>query len=189
MAKKDKADKETPSEEKKPKKAVEEENPDFKFLVRLVNTDIDGHRPLWLALTNVQGVGRRISLKICHDLKFDKQARIGDLKDEQIDLITKKLDEIHDALPSWMMNRQKDFDTGDDLHLIGTEVMISRKDDINRFKKIRSWKGIRHERGYKVRGQRSKSNGRTGLTLGVSRTKAVAAAKAAAAEEKKGGGE
>ena len=187
MAKKDKADKETPSEDKKPKKEVKEENPDFKFLVRLINTDIDGHRPLYLALTKVTGVGRRLALRIVHELQLDPRKRIGDLSDEEIDRITNRLENIHDIIPAWMMNRQKDFDTGDDLHLIGTEVMVSRKDDINRFKKIRSYKGIRHERGYKVRGQRSKSNGRTGLTLGVSRVKAVAAAKAAAAagEEKK----
>jgi len=187
MVKRDNSDKEAPSEEKKPKKVVEEENPDFKFLVRLVNTDIDGHRPLFLALAQVPGVGRRVSYKMIHDLNYDRQKRIGDMSDEEIERIAKMLGEIHDVLPAWMMNRQKDYDTGDDFHLIGTEVMISRKDDINRFKKIRSWKGVRHEKGYKVRGQRSKSNGRTGLQLGVIRSKAIAAAKAAAAagEEKK----
>ncbi|NIP35130.1 MAG: 30S ribosomal protein S13, partial [Thermoplasmata archaeon] len=35
----------------------------------------------------------------------------------------------------------------------------------------RAYKGIRHERGHKVRGQRLKSNGRTGLVLGVTRKK------------------
>jgi small subunit ribosomal protein S13 len=168
-------------EEKKEKKKVEEENPDFKFLVRIVNTDIDGHRPLFLALTNVTGVGRRIALRIVQDLRLDGIARIGDMSDDDIDRISKRLENIHEVIPAWMMNRQKDYDTGDDLHLISTEVGITKRDDINRFKKIRSWKGVRHEKGYKVRGQRSKSNGRTGLQLGVIRSKAVAAAKAAAA--------
>ncbi len=170
-------DKDKPKEKKK----VEEENPDFKFLVRLINTDIDGHRPVFLALTSVIGVGRRVALRVVQDLRLDGLARIGDLSDPDIERIQKRLENIHEVIPAWMMNRQKDYDTGDDLHLIGTEVGITKRDDINRFKKIRSWKGVRHEKGYKVRGQRSKSNGRTGLQLGVIRSKAVAAAKAAAA--------
>jgi small subunit ribosomal protein S13 len=69
------------------------------------------------------------------------------------------------------MNRQKDYDTGADVHVTSTEVQMTRRDDINRLKKARAYKGIRHERGHKVRGQRLKSNGRTGLVLGVTRKK------------------
>jgi small subunit ribosomal protein S13 len=45
------------------------------------------------------------------------------------------------------------------------------KDDINRLKMIRCYRGVRHESGHKVRGQRTRSNGRKGLTLGVSKNK------------------
>jgi small subunit ribosomal protein S13 len=38
-------------------------------------------------------------------------------------------------------------------------------------KKIRAYRGLRHERGLKVRGQRTKSTGRRGSTVGVSRKK------------------
>ena len=86
-----------------------------------------------------------------------------------IEKIKVAVENIHEILPNWMMNRQKDFDTGDDMHLAASEVQMARRDDINRLKKIRCYKGIRHERGHKVRGQRLKSNGRTGLVLGVSR--------------------
>jgi small subunit ribosomal protein S13 len=146
-----------------------DENPDFKFLVRISNTDIDGQMPLYLALAKVRGIGRRVSIKIVDRLEFDRYQRIGDLTDEEVDRVQVAIDDIHDVLPHWMMNRQKDYDTGNDVHLIATEVQVARRDDINRFKKIRSYKGIRHERGHKVRGQRLKSNGRTGLVLGVSR--------------------
>jgi small subunit ribosomal protein S13 len=146
-----------------------EENPDFKFLVRIANTDIQGEHPLYLALARVKGVGRRVSIKILTDLAFDRNRRIGDLNDDEIDKIQNAIVNIHESLPSWMMNRQKDYDTGDDMHITSTEVQVARRDDINRFKKIRSYKGIRHERGHKVRGQRLKSNGRTGLVLGVTR--------------------
>jgi small subunit ribosomal protein S13 len=146
-----------------------EENPDFKFLVRIANTDINGEHPLYLALARVKGIGRRVSIKIVRDLGYDRKRRIGDLSDDEIDNIHTAIGNIHESLPSWMMNRQKDYDTGDDLHLTSSEVQVARRDDINRFKKMRSYKGIRHERGVKVRGQRLKSNGRTGLVLGVTR--------------------
>ena len=48
---------------------------------------------------------------------------------------------------------------------------------------IRCYRGIRHEQGQKVRGQRTRSNGRTGLTVGVIKKTAIAAAKAAEKEE------
>ena len=166
MAKKEKTEEAPPPEKKH---EVEEESPDFKFLVRIENTDIDGHRPLYLGLTTIRGVGRRSSIRIIDELGLDRYVRIGDLSDEDIERLKKAIEDIHLQLPNWMMNRQKDYDTGNDVHLIATEVQVARRDDINRFKKIRSYKGIRHERGHKVRGQRLKSNGRTGLVLGVSR--------------------
>ncbi len=150
-------------------KKHEDENPDFQFLVRIANTDIDGTMPLYLALPKVRGIGRRVSIRVVDHLGFDRKARIGDLSDEEIDRIQNIIENIHEVIPNWMMNRQKDYDTGDDVHLTSSEVQMARRDDINRLKKIRSYKGIRHERGVKVRGQRLKSNGRTGLVLGVSR--------------------
>jgi small subunit ribosomal protein S13 len=59
------------------------------------------------------------------------------------------------------------------------------RDDINYMKMIRCYRGIRHEKGQKVRGQRTRSNGRTGMAAGVIKKKAVAAAAAAAQESGK----
>ena len=104
-------------------------------------------------------------------LGFDRYQRIGDLTDDEVDQLQESIENIQDILPHWMMNRQKDYDTGADIHVTSTEVQLTRRDDINRLKKVRAYKGIRHERGHKVRGQRLKSNGRTGLVLGVTRKK------------------
>ncbi len=168
MAKKE--PKEAPAKAEKPK-PTEDENPDFKFLVRIANTDIDGEMPLYLALPKVKGIGRRVSIRIVDNLGFDRYKRIGDLSDDEVDQLQESIENIHDILPHWMMNRQKDYDTGADVHVTSTEVQMTRRDDINRLKKVRAYKGIRHERGHKVRGQRLKSNGRTGLVLGVTRKK------------------
>jgi small subunit ribosomal protein S13 len=90
------------------------------------------------------------------------------------------------------MNKQNDFMTGEDKHVIGTDVIMSLNEDLNIMKKIRSYKGVRHEKGLKVRGQRTRSTGRKGRTVGVSRA-TLTAAKASAkegekTEEKKGAG-
>jgi small subunit ribosomal protein S13 len=168
MAKKEKT--EAPAKAAKPQE-TEDENPDFKFLVRIANTDIEGEMPLYLALPKVKGIGRRVSIRILDSLDFDRYQRIGDLSDDEIDKVQNAIENIHEILPAWMMNRQKDYDTGADLHVTSSEVQMVRRDDINRLKKVRAYKGIRHERGHKVRGQRLKSNGRTGLVLGVTRKK------------------
>lgn len=60
-------------------------------------------------------------------------------------------------------------DSGEDIHYIGTEVEITLKEDLNRLKKVRSYRGVRHENNLPVRGQRTRSNGRTGMTVGVQR--------------------
>ena len=68
-----------------------------------------------------------------------------------------------------MANRPKDVYTGETKHLIGVDVNLTRDEDINLMRKIRCYRGIRHETGQKVRGQRTKSTGRTGTTVGVKR--------------------
>jgi small subunit ribosomal protein S13 len=69
------------------------------------------------------------------------------------------------------VNRRKDLRDGDDKHLISNRLTITVKRDIERMKKMRSYKGIRHQLGLKVRGQRTKSTGRGGLVIGVVRSK------------------
>ena len=70
-----------------------------------------------------------------------------------------------------MVNRKKDLRDGTDKHIIGNQLEITVKRDIERMKKVRSYKGVRHARGLKVRGQRTKSTGRHGLVVGVYRRK------------------
>ena len=54
----------------------------------------------------------------------------------------------------------------------GQEVKLTLEEDINRLRTMKCYRGVRHASGNKVRGQRGRSNGRGGLTLGVSRKKA-----------------
>jgi len=98
--------------------------------------------------------------------------KIGNLSDEDIEKIRKVIeDDIENILPPWMMNHRKDFYTGEDAHILSTDLDLQKQDDINRLKRIKCYRGIRHEKGLPVRGQRTRSNGRRGLAVGVSRKK------------------
>jgi small subunit ribosomal protein S13 len=55
--------------------------------------------------------------------------------------------------------------------LTGQQVTLTLKDDVDRLRTMKCYRGVRHATGNKVRGQRGRSNGRGGLTLGVNRKK------------------
>ena len=150
-------------------KKDDEKGEDFKYIVRIANTDIDGEKPAITALTSIPGVGGRIAQYALKQVDFPANRKIGHISDEESDKLAKIIQEIGSNLPEWMLNRQKDWESGDDLHLVSTELSIVQRDDINRMRMIRCYKGTRHETGHKVRGQRTRSNGRKGLTLGVSK--------------------
>ncbi|MEK6911290.1 MAG: 30S ribosomal protein S13 [Candidatus Thermoplasmatota archaeon] len=155
----------------------------FRFIIRLSNTDLPGARSVVYALTNIRGVGIRVAEIVADLAGAPRTERIGNLTEEQVQKISEVLQNLGERLPDWMVNRPHDWETGADIHLYGSDIELRLRDDINRMKMIRSYKGIRHEQGQKVRGQRTRSNGRTGLTVGVIKKTAIAAAKAAEKEE------
>ena len=175
----------TPQVEKKQAPKVAPENPNFRHIVRLANTDLDGKRPVLMALTEVRGVGRRVAEAVTRLSGMNPKNRLGDLSEEQTDGIEQVLLTISTRVPQWMTNHPLDRITGETHHAVAGDLESAVRDDINQMKMIRCYRGIRHERGQKVRGQRTRSNGRTGMAAGVIKKKAVAAANAASAESGK----
>ena len=154
------------------KKKTDDKGEDFKYIVRIVNTDIDGEKRAITALSSIKGIGNRIAEIAIKDIGYPPNKQIGHISDEEQAKLVTILEELSETLPEWMLNRQKDWESGDDLHLLSTELDMTHMDDINRMRMIRCYRGIRHENGHKVRGQRTRSNGRSGLTLGVSKRRA-----------------
>lgn len=148
---------------------ADEEASDFRFIVRIANTDLDGSKPVVTALAGIKGVGIRLAEIVADRVEVSRKEKIGNLTEAQTDDIEDLVLEMSEDIPTWLFNRKKDYDTGDDIHIIGSELDMARRGDVNRMKMIRCYRGIRHERGQKVRGQRTRSNGRTGLTVGVRR--------------------
>jgi len=139
-------------------------------IVRLHGASLDGTKPIPYALTGIKGIGQRIAWAIVRRAGIDPNTRLGALSEGEL----KKLEAIIEdpsswGLPTWLFNRRKDPRTGRDLHLLGSDLELQVKADIELMKEIRCWKGERHARGLKVRGQRTKTTGRKGRTVGVVR--------------------
>ncbi|MDD5741331.1 MAG: 30S ribosomal protein S13 [Candidatus Nanoarchaeia archaeon] len=174
----------TKQEAKGKVKFVREEKK-YASLVRILQTDIPGNKKILVGLTYIKGVSWSISNAVCKILKIDPNKKIENLDKQEIDKIENFLK--NPKLPLFLMNRRNDFETGNNMHLITTQLDITKEFDIRRLKKIRSYRGYRHALGQPTRGQRTRSHFRSkkkGKSVGVTKKKTEAAAPAA--KESKG---
>jgi small subunit ribosomal protein S13 len=172
--KKEKKGKQAAKEDEPVKKKEHDEN--FNYIIRVVNTDINGEHNIVQGLTQIKGIGRHMATFIADTAGVDRKLKFGNLPEPEIEKLKEVIENIDEYAPPWMLNYRKDAYTGEDIHLISTDVTSRLRDDINMMKMIRSYRGVRHELGLKVRGQRSSSNGRKGLALGVSKRREAPAA-------------
>lgn len=166
------------------KREEEEEKEEFKHIVRILDTDLDGKRSVAYSLCGVKGIGRRVAKTIVISTGIDPRAKMGELSDDEIERLKSAINSSEKRLPWWMLNRRKDLISGEDKHIMGSDLVLKLREDINLLRKIRSYRGIRYERGLKVRGQRTKSTGRKGLVVGVLRKKQLAAASKAGGKKR-----
>ena len=143
---------------------------EYKHVVRFMGTDLDGSLKVPYALTAVRGIGVMLGYAIARAAGIDPEKRLGFLSEHEL----QKLEEVArnplaHGIPSWMLNRRKDPATGKDLQLYSSDLVFAIKEDIQREMRIKSWRGVRHSLGLKVRGQRTRTTGRTGTAVGVSR--------------------
>jgi small subunit ribosomal protein S13 len=143
---------------------------EFKHLIRIANTDLDGKKAVVYALKDIRGVGVPLANAVCQVAKIDGLSKSGNLSDSE----AKKLDEIikdpaKHGIPVWMFNRRHDLDTGIDKHVITNDLIFNKENDIKLMKRIKSYKGVRHSQNAPVRGQRTRSNFRAnkGKVVGV----------------------
>jgi small subunit ribosomal protein S13 len=178
-----------PKEGKKDASKAKETGPEIKHFVRIANTDLDGKKSVAYGLIGIKGISRRTAKILTVNSNVDPKATLGYLADADIERLQLSVDSISSILPVWMVNKQNEIMSGEDRHLIGTDVLLGLNEDLNTMKKMRSYKGLRHDRGLRVRGQRTRSSGRRGRTVGVSRTALMAKPKEAEKkDETKGAG-
>jgi len=158
---------------KAPTEGVDDE---VQHIVRIAGKDLKGTMDIPRALTHIKGVSHSLAQSISkiytEKTGIDKLTKLGLLTEKQIE----ELEEIvlnpgKNGIPTWMLNRQKEPLTGNDNHLTSHDLDFAIKTDVGNLKKTRSYKGVRHSVGLTVRGQRTRTSGRKGTTVGVIRRK------------------
>merc|ERR1711936_1479364 len=121
----------------------------FQHILRVMNTNIDGRRKIMFAMTSIKGCGRRFSNIVCKKADVDMSKRAGELTEEEVERVVTIMNNPRQyKIPDWFLNRQKDIKDG------------KFSEDLERLKKIRAHRGLRHYWGLRVRGQHTKTTGR-----------------------------
>src|SRR5271157_314025 len=175
------------TDKKAVKKPQTEEKETFRGIVRIAGKDVKGQVTLIRSLDAVRGIGHTMAAAAARviekELSLKHDMRVGDLSEEQVEKIDKILYSLHEhpEVPKFLLNRRSDFLTGTDRHVIMNDLIFENTQDIEREKKMYTWIGYRHTYGQKVRGQRTRNTGRTGMAVGVLRKAIIAAQGGAAA--------
>jgi small subunit ribosomal protein S13 len=153
----------------------------YENLIRILGNDIPGEKKALIGLTQVRGIGYMFANSILQILKINPDSKIGTLSPEQVSSVEKMIQDPKSVnFPTWFLNRQKDFGTGDDIHLLTSDIAFNLRNDVEREKGVFSWRGYRHMYGLKVRGQRTRCTGRKGGAVGVAKGGRVLPAKGGA---------
>jgi small subunit ribosomal protein S13 len=134
-------------------------------IVRILGRDLEGKMTVYSGLAKIKGVSWNLSNAACIILGIQKTKKIGALTDSEIEKISEFLK--NPKIPEYLLNRRKDFETGENKHLLGSDLDLKKEFDIKRLKKIRSYRGGRHALGLPSRGQRTKGNFRRNRKKGA----------------------
>jgi small subunit ribosomal protein S13 len=150
---------------------------EFRHITRIAETDLNGTQKVANSLSRVKGIGISLANSIVKKAGVNPETRLGFLSEQELEKLGDVIrNPTKYGLPEWLFNRQKDIDTGKNLHLTGSELVLQTKTDIDLMKTSKSWKGYRHSYGLKVRGQRTRCTGRKGKAIGVKKKALVSAA-------------
>eukprot|EP00669_Euglena_mutabilis_P008254 TRINITY_DN334_c0_g1_i1.p2 TRINITY_DN334_c0_g1~~TRINITY_DN334_c0_g1_i1.p2 ORF type:complete len:154 (+),score=24.41 TRINITY_DN334_c0_g1_i1:36-497(+) len=145
---------------------------DFQHILRVLNTNIDGKNKVPYALTKIKGIGRRFAILCCKKADIDVHRRAGTMSNDEIArLVAIMQNPTQFKIPEWFLNRKKDPKDGKYSQSISNVVEQRMRDDLEKLKKVRCHRGLRHMWGLRVRGQHTKTTGRRGRTVGVSKKK------------------
>ena len=109
-------------------------------MARISGIDLPNSKRVEIGLTYIYGIGRNISNDILTKAKIDKNVRVSDLTDEQVNKIRTII--------------EKEYQVEGDLR---SEISLN----IKRLMDLGNYRGLRHRRHMPVRGQRTKTNART----------------------------
>jgi small subunit ribosomal protein S18e len=146
--------------------------PNFQHILRVLNTNIEGKTNVMFALTSIKGIGRRYANIVLKKADIPLAKRAGELSDEDCEkIITIMQNPRQYKIPDWFLNRNRDMKDGKTGQVMANILDNKLREDLERLKKIRAHRGLRHYWGLRVRGQHTKTTGHKGKTVGVSKKK------------------
>ncbi len=138
-------------------------------LVRLLDTDVPGDLALHRALKKVHGISFAMANAVCAAADVDKFKKVNELTAEELKKIETIARNPAGKIPSWLLNRRADPETGEDKHIITSQLKLRKEFDIKNLMKIKCYRGMRHSWGLPVRGQRTRAHFRKGKVIGVTK--------------------
>ena len=169
--------------EQKPKEPKTKEKIEAS-IIRMAGRDINGRYNITRGLMQIKGIGHNMANAMAKSYKdkfgIESNTEIGTLTDQQLAQLEGIIkDPLAYKIPAFIINRNKDWESGENMHVVGTDLIVKTRFDIDKGIKLQTWVGSRHQYGQKVRGQRTRSTGRTGATIGVMKKSVQSAANAA----------
>lgn len=107
---------------------------------RVIGIDIPEKKKLFISLTYIYGIGRKLSLELLEKLNFNPDMRAHELTADQISKLNALL--------------QTEY-------VVEGDLRRQVQNNIKRLISINSYRGSRHKSGLPCRGQRTRCNART----------------------------
>ncbi|XP_051037432.1 40S ribosomal protein S18-like [Phodopus roborovskii] len=137
----------------------------FQYILRVLNTNIDGRRKIAFAITVIKGVGRRYAHVVLRKTDIDITKRAGELSEDDVErVVTIVQNPRQYKIPDWFLNRQKDMKDGMYSQVLANDLDNKLREDLEQLK-IRAHRGLCHFWGLRVQGQHTKTIGRRGRTV------------------------
>jgi small subunit ribosomal protein S13 len=125
-------------------------------MARISGVTVPTEKQVQISLTYVYGIGPSVVKQILAATKIDPTTRVKDLTEAELDSIRAEIDKNH---------------------IVEGDLQRVVTGNIKRLKDINSYRGIRHKANLPVRGQRTRTNGRTKrgkrIAVGGAQTKAA----------------
>ena len=145
----------------------------FRHLVRISNTDIDGNKKVIDGIRKIKGIGFSFANAVCKTAGVSKSEKLGKVSDADVKKLQDAINNASSRIPQWMLNRRRNVEDDTSGHLVTTDLSYAQENDIRQMQRIKSYRGIRHMSGAPSRGQHTRSNFRRnkGKVLGVAKAK------------------
>jgi small subunit ribosomal protein S13 len=108
-------------------------------MLRLAGVDLPNEKKVCISLRYLYGVGPKVAMTLLKETRIDPDKRAGTLTGEEVSRLQKALEK----------------------YLIEGELRRQVRENIDRLKRVGSYRGLRHKMNLPARGQRTRSNART----------------------------